>query len=137
MSTLNRLGNCHNKYQELLKYPRTLCVCSASLLRAPSIAFVVSNPPYNRNVRAAGIVAEYALIPVDQVLLEWADEIICAEKEHEIEINNMLHEYNMEGKTVYCLQIADEFPFRAPHLIDQIKYKLERVQFPKYEFHRG
>jgi len=33
--------------------------------------FVLSQEPYNYNTRAAGIVDDYALVPVDEVLLNW------------------------------------------------------------------
>lgn len=76
MSTLNRLANCHNSYQGEEK--RVLCVCSAGLLRSPTMARVLAEK-YNYNTRAAGITEEYALISVDDVLVEWADEFVVAE----------------------------------------------------------
>lgn len=73
--TMNRLDNARNEFQG--EYKRVLCVCSAGLLRSPTTAVVLSSEPYNFNTRAAGLVREFALVPVDKVLLFWADEIVC------------------------------------------------------------
>lgn len=132
----NRLANAHNQFQDLIAFPRTLVVCSAGMLRSPSIAWVLSNEPYNRNVRAAGLAKEYALIPVDQVLLEWADEIVCADSSHRLTIREMLEEFEEitdKKKAVYALNIPDEFRYRDIKLIKLIKEKLEQVEFPKYK----
>jgi len=70
-STMNQLGNCKNPHQgEAIK---ALCVCSAGLLRSPSIAKYLTGLGYN--TRACGTSQEYALIPVSEALLNWADEI--------------------------------------------------------------
>ena len=76
MSLMNRLGNAFNPYQG--KERKVLCLCSAGLLRSPTAANVL-HQQYGYNTRAAGVAEEYALIPVDEVLLEWADEIVCVE----------------------------------------------------------
>jgi len=128
----NRLANAHNKFQDLVAFPRTLVVCSAGMLRSPSISWVVGNDPYNRNSRAVGVSNEYALIPIDHVLLEWADEIICADCDHEEVVKGMLKEFEMEDKIIYCLNIPDSFKYRDIRLIKLIKEKLEAVEFPKY-----
>jgi predicted protein tyrosine phosphatase len=73
----NRLHNVTNPAQGPAK--KVLCVCSAGLLRSPTAAWVLGNPPFNFNTRAAGLMEEYALIPVDDVLLTWADEIVTME----------------------------------------------------------
>ena len=72
---MNRLANSSNRWQG--KYKRVLCICSAGLLRSPTAAFVLSQEPYNYNTRAAGLTKEFALIPVDEVLLNWAQEVVC------------------------------------------------------------
>lgn len=72
MNNNNRIFNSGNPNQG--DYKRMLCVCSAGLLRSPTTAYVLSQAPYNYNTRAAGLVADFALIPVDEVLLRWAEE---------------------------------------------------------------
>jgi predicted protein tyrosine phosphatase len=108
---MNRLGNANNPFQG--PYKRVLCVCSAGLLRSPTAAWVLSQEPYNFNTRAAGLTKEFALIPVDRVLLHWADEIVCMNEDQAAEINGMLE----EPKPVVCLNIPDSFRYRDPELV--------------------
>ena len=115
---MNRLGNAGNFNQG--EYKKVLCVCSAGLLRSPTTAMVLSQDPYNYNTRAAGLVESYALIPVDQVLLYWADEIVCMTEEQKEELEAKLKTFNYK-KPIVCLNIEDSFAYRSPQLIKQIK----------------
>jgi len=117
----NRIANCSNSYQG--KYKRVLAVCSAGLLRSPTTAFVLSQPPYNYNTRAAGINEDFALIPVDEVLLEWADEIVCMNKEQQIRLEKMLGD---KKKPIQNLEIDDCYEYRSPKLIKLIKKNYKR-----------
>lgn len=118
MTTLNRLGNCKNPFQG--KRKRVLCLCSAGLLRSPTIAWVLSNEPFNFNTRAAGVNTEYALIPVDTVLLEWADLVVGAEQWH-IDAAKRIS----DAKPMLALEIEDRFAAYDPKLIALIKKKIE------------
>ena len=109
MSLLNRLASCRNEYQGKAK--RVLCVFSAGILRSPTVAWVLSNEPFNFNTRSAGCVSSFALIPLDDVLVNWADEIVCMEPEH---AENLPENH---GKPVYVLHLPDHFPFRHPELV--------------------
>lgn len=120
MSFMNRLGNCKNPYQG--EYKRVLCVCSAGLLRSPTTAMVLSQEPYNYNTRAAGISEEYALIEVDEVLLNWADEIVCMEREQGLALIQKMKDIKM-NKPLKCLNIYDNYAYRDPELIKLIKEK--------------
>src|SRR4249919_2063567 len=102
MSTFNRLANCRNHYQTDAK--RVLCVCSAGLLRSPTTANVL-HQEYGFNTRAAGIVAEYALIPVDDVLATWADEIVAVEESVAERIRELFPEY---ADKIVTLAIPDQ-----------------------------
>lgn len=115
--TMNRLATCHNKFQGETK--KVLCVCSAGLLRSPTAAVVLSGEPFNFNTRACGAVSEYALIPLDEVLLEWADEIVVMEEKHSANIKT--------DKPVICLNIPDHFRYRDPELIEMIKKAYAKV----------
>lgn len=116
---MNRLANCHNRFQGEAK--RVLCVCSAGLLRSPTAAVVLSQEPYNYNTRAAGLVPEFALIPVDNVLLEWADEIVCMTDDQAGELSIIVP----DGKRIVSLDIEDNYGYRDPELIRLIKEKYE------------
>lgn len=69
----NQLSIVGNKYQTEAK--RVLVVCSAGLLRSPTGANVL-HQSFGYNTRAAGSSEEYALIPVSEALIEWAEEIV-------------------------------------------------------------
>jgi len=116
--TESRIGNCANRYQG--SYKRVLAVCSAGLLRSPTIALILSQSPYNYNTRAAGIESDYALVKVDQVLLEWADEIVCAGDDHAEAIKCMLSSFNL-NKPIVSLKLADVYEYRNSKLIKLIK----------------
>lgn len=78
---------------------------------------VLSQEPFNFNTRAAGIDKEYALIAVDEVLIEWADEIVCMDASQESKLKAMT------DKPVYCLGIKDNFEYRNEDLISIITSK--------------
>ena len=119
---MNRLANSKNQYQGDTK--RVLAVCSAGLLRSPTIAWLLSQSPWEYNTRSAGISKEYALIVVDVVLLNWADEIVCAAQDH---ADVLKEDYpGHENKTI-VLGLPDIFPYRDPELVQLItaRYEIE------------
>lgn len=119
MNTQNRLYNSKNPAQGT--YKKVLCVCSAGLLRSPTVALVLSSPPYNFNTRAAGLDASFALIPVDDALIEWADEIVCMDnKQCKLLIQ-------MSGKPTHCLNLMDCYNYRDPKLIKIVKQKVKEI----------
>ena len=118
---MNRLANCHNRFQG--SYKKVLCICSAGLLRSPTVALVLSQEPFNFNTRAAGITEEYALIPVDPVLLEWADEFVVMESWMVHLLEEKLIQSNLQNKNIYCLNIPDNYEYRHPDLMKFIADK--------------
>ncbi len=114
MSSMNRLANCKNPYQGSDK--KVLCVCSAGLLRSPSMARVLSQSPYNYNTRAVGISKEFALISLDEVLITWADEIVFVSNEVYEEALKKFEE-RLHPKDVTVLNIPDNFEYMASTLI--------------------
>lgn len=114
-------GIFSNDYQG--DYKRVLTVCSANMLRSPTIAHVLSADPYNFNTRSAGT-AGFALIPVTEDLLLWADEIVCADTEHAITVRNKLMDLTLD-KPIINLKIPDNYEYRNPELIQLIhqRYK--------------
>jgi len=115
-------GIYSNSYQG--DYKRVLTVCSANMLRSPTIAHVLSANPYNYNTRSAGV-AGFALIPVTEELLFWADEIVCADTEHAIAIRDKLIGLNLD-KVIINLNIPDIYEYRNPELIKLIKERYEQ-----------
>lgn len=109
----NRIHNSTNPNQG--EYKRVLCVCSAGLLRSPTAALVLSQPPFNYNTRAVGLEVDFALIPIDDVLIKWANEIVCMTKEQAKELNKI-----QSLPPLICLDIPDNFRYRDPKLMKLI-----------------
>lgn len=117
--SMNRKHNAHNPYQGSFK--KVLCVCSAGLLRSPTAAWVLSNEPFHRNTRACGIDVGHALIPLDDVLLEWADEIVCMDAHQAKEVRAKT------SKPVLCLDIDDSYAFRDTALVHKIRERYKQT----------
>jgi len=119
-----RMKNSLNPYQGVTK--RILCVCSAGLLRSPTAAEVLQEE-YGYNTRSAGT-DFYALIPVDGVLLNWANEIVVMQRKHEVSIRRQYGGTEPLGnKRIICLDIKDEYEFRSPELKNLIIEKYEKL----------
>ena len=107
-------------------YKRVLTVCSANMLRSPTIALVLSMPPYDYNTRSAGT-AGFALIPVTEELLMWADEVVCADTEHAIDVRDKMMKYQLD-KPIVNLRIPDNYEYRNPELIMMIRRRYDEIQ---------
>lgn len=117
---MNRIANAGNQFQG--KYKRVLAVCSAGLLRSPTTAFVLSQEPYNFNTRAAGLTEEFALIPVDKVLLSWADEVVCMTPEQANQLAGMT------SAPIVCLNIDDNYAYRDSELMKLIRERYDAAR---------
>ena len=95
---------------------RVLCICDHGVARAPTAAELLSRSPYDFNTRSCGIDREACLIPLDSVLLYWADEIVVMTSE----IEATLRERYKVLVDVVVLEIEDDFRFRQPELIQLI-----------------
>ena len=112
-----------NSYQG--DYKRVLTVCSANMLRSPTIAVVLSMPPYDYNTRSAGT-HSFALVPVTEDLLMWADEIVCADTEHAIAVRDKMMHYQLD-KPIVNLRIPDNYEYRNPELIMMIRQRYDEI----------
>jgi predicted protein tyrosine phosphatase len=121
-TTLNRMANAKNEFQTEAK--RVLCVCSAGLLRSPTMANVL-HASFGLNTRAAGIDEDFALIPVDDTLVYWADEIVCATQLLAYRLVKKFPKY-AQDKRVVGLELPDMFSWNDPELRGAI-----RVQYAK------
>lgn len=115
--TKSRLELIDNPHQG--KHTKVLCVCTAGLLRSPTAAVVLAND-FDCNTRCAGISQEHALIPVDEVLLTWAEEIVCMDKEQERRIKSLLKKLNIE-RSIICFDIPDQYGYKNPILVQMIR----------------
>ena len=114
--TMNRLANTRNRFQTEAK--RVLCLCSAGLLRSPTAANVL-HQEFFYNTRAAGVTPEYALVYVDPVLIEWADEIVCVEQSV---LDTLRSDWGdlLKHKRVMTLDVPDMYEWNDPELRDII-----------------
>ncbi len=110
---INALHNSKNPYQGKAK--KVPCVCSAGLLRSPTAATVLEQE-FGYNTRACGIDTDHALIPISDVLLYWAEEIVCMDAYQKKAILTMLAEFNKKNMyipehtpEVYSLTVPDRF----------------------------
>lgn len=116
----NRIYNSKNPYQGNAK--KVLCVCSAGLLRSPTAA-VVLNKEYGYNTRSCGMDQGHALIIFDDVLAEWADEIIVMSKEQYEAVPDAY-----KFKT-YTLGIRDSYAYMDKELQKLIKEKYDEQAY--------
>jgi predicted protein tyrosine phosphatase len=128
----NQLGVLFNAYQG--KHKKVLTVCSAGCLRSPTAAHILSSEPWNYNTRCAGTSAEYAIVPITEALIVWADVIVCMDEIQQLHINTMQNklaeEYEaFDYKQVINLDIPDNFDYRNPKLVEIMKEKFKEL-FP-------
>jgi len=99
----------NNPYQGPDK--KVLFVCSAGILRSATGARMYA---HKYNTRAAGS-EDYALIPVSNDLIVWADEIVFVNKENFDTVNRKFDLSDVMNKVV-VLDIPDQFPHMDPEL---------------------
>ena len=117
---MNALRNCTNPNQRDIE--RILCICSAGLLRSPTLAGELYKRGYN--TRAAGV-HDYALIQVDEVLLKWADTIIFVEPS----LQQFISKDSLEGLTIIAMNIPDNYPYRDEELVKIINKLLDDLGY--------
>lgn len=120
-STRNQMGNAGNVYQNPDK--RVLCVCSAGLLRSPTLAQYLQET-FGYNTRACGTAEEYALVPISEALVHWADLVVFVNDDN---YRAVAREDILQDKEIVTLDLPDEFERNAPNLIEAI-----RVQWDKW-----
>lgn len=124
----NKLHNLSNPYQTDAK--RVLTVCSAGLLRSPSMA-VVLNREFGFNCRSCGVDDRYTLVPFSYALHQWADEIVTAELWMKNEIEGMVRslaedlmlDYKDVEVPIISLNIRDNYGYMDDKLQELIVEK--------------
>jgi len=118
------VDNARNHNQGMYKH--VLCICSAGLLRSPTAAWILSQPPYQYNTRACGV-EDYALIPLSAPLIEWADVIlVMGGDEHLSKVEAHPH-FKARPKPIHKLEVPDRFRYRDPKLVNILKQKLADI----------
>lgn len=114
----NAMHNCTNPNQG--KSKKILCVCSAGLLRSPTLAGELYKRGFN--TRAAGV-HDYALVQVDEVLIKWADVIIFVSAGLRYALEGLV----TEGKQMIELNIPDMYEYRHPELVKIINVEIDKL----------
>lgn len=122
--TFNRLHNMRNPHQGDNK--KVLCVCSAGLLRSPTLAWILSNEPFNFNTRAVGTSTEYALIVLDEVQLQWADAVVFVD-DGNYRAACYDHKELLDNMECHVLKIPDIYQFRHPKLVEAATAQLKEA----------
>lgn len=132
----NQLGVLFNAYQG--QHRKVLTVCSAGCLRSPTAAHILSSPPWNFNTRCAGTSSEYAIVPVTEALIAWADIILVMDSDQQKYVNDMQNKifndmdnwgYDFQYKQVINLEIEDNYDYRNPKLVEIMTEKFKEL-FP-------
>lgn len=125
MPTRNRLANTTNPFQG--SDLKVLCVCSAGLLRSPTMSRLLARNYTNVNPRAVGISEEYALIHLEEVHLHWADLVLCADIDHFNAVAEIL-DNTWFSRSVYDLRIPDKYNFGDAELEKIIQAKFDKIE---------
>ena len=97
---------------------RLLFICSQNKLRSPTAEAVYSDYP-GVDVDSAGLNHD-AAVPLSPEQIEWADLILVMEKSHRNKLTKKFRKY-LSGKRVVVLDIADEYDYMDPALVELIK----------------
>ena len=124
MSTMNRLWNVTNPYQG--KDLKILTVCSAGLLRSPTLARWLHRNFKNVNTRPVGTSQDHALISLDEVHLRWAEVILCVDSSTFNIVEDQLNTLGVE-REIHSLNIPDNFGFGDETLENIIKVQIEEL----------
>lgn len=126
-ATKNQLCNVSREFQGSTK--KVLTVCSAGLLRSATLQnFLIKE--YGYNVRNCGTVDSYALIPISEVLISWADEIVFVHQQNFEDVELRLKELDVINKC-HILDIEDNYGFNDPKLIQLCKEQYSKVVLNK------
>lgn len=127
-ATRNQLANVANPYQG--RAQKVLCVCSAGLLRSPTAASVL-HQEFGFNTRSCGHSQEYALIPISEALIDWADQVVFVNQENFDALSNEAKDL-LSYRIVTILDIPDQYNYNDPALRAIIKeqYLDQCVQCP-------
>jgi len=102
---------------------KLLFICSQNRLRSPTAEQVFSAYPHIE-ARSAGLDND-AIVKVGTEDLEWADHIFVMEKKHRNKLQKKYRAF-LRNKSVYTLEIPDDYEFMDEELISILKRKVPR-----------
>ena len=108
---------------------KVLFVCSQNKWRSLTAEKIHAGFP-GYSVRSAGT-EDKARIKVTRCHIGWADVIICMEKKHVDRLHGKFHDV-LSGKRLVCLNIADDYEYMDPELVELLTAKLsEHIDVPE------
>jgi len=112
-------GVVDNPYQGTDK--KVLFVCSAGILRSATAARIYA---HKYNTRCAGTGLDYALVPLSERLMDWADEIVFV---NPYNANQAWLSFDMEKYKdfVRVLNIPDQYEHKDPELVKMFEEQYE------------
>lgn len=118
----NQFSVVENKWQG--NAVRVLFVCSAGILRSPTAAIHFATTQ-GWNTRAVGIDHNFALIPVSEALMNWADVIFVMTPDQRLTLKFRFGDEFSDK--IFCLHIDDNFAFMEPKLISFLEVSMEQI----------
>ncbi|HBQ97818.1 low molecular weight protein tyrosine phosphatase family protein [Roseofilum sp. Belize BBD 4] len=100
---------------------KLLFVCSKNQLRSPTAEAIFAEYE-GLEVDSAGI-DRGAEIPLGTEEIEWADIIFVMEESHRRKLSKQFQPW-LKNKRVVCLDIADEYEYMEPALVELLKRKV-------------
>ena len=100
---------------------RALFICTQNRLRSPSAEQVFSTWP-GVETDSAGL-GNDANVPLSPEQIEWATVIFVMEQTHRRKLSQKFRRY-LNGKSVICLGIPDDYAFMQPELVALLQKKV-------------
>lgn len=116
----NQSGVARNHFQG--RDMRVLFVCSAGCLRSPTGANV-GYEKFGWNTRSCGSTLSFAIIPITETLIIWADRIVFVNRDNLEEVKSYASDA-LKGKEIQVLDIVDSYGYNDVVLKQAIEHQL-------------
>lgn len=113
-------GVIDNPYQGEDK--KVLFVCSAGILRSATAARIYA---HKYNTRCAGTGLGYALIPISERLMDWADEVVFVHPNNYAQAEFEFPDLAAYKDKIKVLKIPDAYPHKDPRLVKEFEEQYE------------
>lgn len=108
-ATRNQMATTTNPFQGSSK--KVLCVCSAGILRSPTLANVL-HKELGYNTRSCGSAESFALIPMTESLIHWADEIVFVDEDCKTYLDiETKEELSLARARLVTLNVPDDYAY--------------------------
>jgi predicted protein tyrosine phosphatase len=105
---------------------KVLVVCGSGRIRSLTAASILSLPPFNLNTCAAGIDQVNSIIPINKILIDWCDEIICTDPMHFKYLENLLQVMGI-NKLIRYIECKSFSMYNEETLVDKLTIELRKI----------